>query len=297
VRWSATVALLVLGMAFHAAGLTAADDGVSEQVLKGEYLLRAGGCVACHTEKAPDAPFLAGGRVIESPFGRFLGPNITPDPETGIGAWTERDFQRALRHGQSPSGRHYYPAFPYTSYTRMKPEDVSALWAYLQTVEPVRRENRPHELTWFARFRPGLSVWKFLHFRPVDFEPDGDASDEWNRGAYLSRALGHCAECHSPRTPTGGLRPGLLYSGARLGGDEIAPNITPDRDTGIGRWRASHLVRYLDLGMDPDGDFAGGAMAEVIGEGTSYLTDADRRALVVYLLGLEPIRREIPPAD
>jgi mono/diheme cytochrome c family protein len=284
-------------MAFHAAGLAAADDGVSEQVLRGEYLLRAGGCVSCHTEKADDAPFLAGGRVIESPFGRFLGPNITPDPETGIGAWTEGDFQRALRHGRSPSGRHYYPAFPYTSYTRMKPEDVSALWAYLQTVEPVRRENRPHELTWFARFRPGLSVWKFLHFRPAEFEPDVDASEEWNRGAYLARALGHCAECHSPRTPTGGLEPGLLYSGARLGGGEIAPNITPDRDTGIGRWRASHLMRYLDLGMDPDGDFAGGAMAEVISEGTSFLTDADRRALVVYLLALEPIRREVPPAD
>jgi mono/diheme cytochrome c family protein len=294
-----TAALLVLGigMGFAGAVLAAAGDGVSEQVLHGEYLLRAGGCVSCHTEKAPDAPFLAGGRAIESPFGTFYGPNTTPDPETGIGGWTEHDFQRALRHGRDPAGRHYYPAFPYTSYTRMRPEDVAALWAYLQTVEPVRRDNRSHELAWFARFRPGLAVWKFLHFRPAGFEPDVDASDEWNRGAYLSLALAHCAECHSPRTLTGGLKPDLLYSGARLGGGDVAPNITPDRDTGIGRWRATHLMRYLDLGMDPDGDFAGSAMADVISEGTSFLTDADRRALVAYFRALEPIRREVPPTD
>lgn len=293
-RWPVTLALLALLAAFPGGVVGAAEDGVSEQVRHGEYLLRAGGCVSCHTEKVDDAPFLAGGRAIESPFGIFYGPNITPDPDTGIGGWTERDFERALRHGRSPSGSHYYPAFPYTSYTRMKAEDVSALWAYLQTVEPVQRENQPHELTWFARFRPGLAVWKFLHFRPAVFQPDAEASDEWNRGAYLSTALAHCAECHSPRTRTGGLKPGLLYSGGRMGGGDIAPNITPDRDTGIGRWRASHLQRYLDFGMDPGGDFAGSAMADVISESTSFLTDEDRRALVVYFRALDPIRREVP---
>jgi mono/diheme cytochrome c family protein len=273
------------------------DAGASEQVRQGEYLLRAGGCVSCHTEKTDGAPFLAGGRAIESPFGTFYGPNITPDPETGIGGWSEEDFARALRHGISPGGRHYYPAFPYTSYTRMRPEDIAALWAYLQTVEPVRRENREHELVWYAGFRPGLRLWKFLHFRPGEFEPRPEATDEWNRGAYLSRALAHCAECHSPRTRTGGLDPQRLYAGAMMGGGDAVPNITPDRETGIGRWRAGHLMRYLDLGMDPDGDFAGGAMGDVISEGTSHLTDEDRRALVVYLRALDPIQNQAPPAD
>lgn len=276
---------------------TSRDAVASDQVRQGEYLLRAGGCVSCHTEKADDASFLAGGRAIESPFGTFYGPNITPDPETGIGGWSEQDFARALRHGTSPGGRHYYPAFPYTSYTRMRSEDVAALWAYLQTVEPIRRDNREHELVWYAGFRPVLGLWKFLHFRPGEFEPRPEATEEWNRGAYLSRALAHCAECHSPRTRTGGLDPRRLYSGTRTDGGDAVPNITPDRETGIGRWRAGHLMRYLDLGMDPDGDFAGGPMGDVISEGTSHLSDEDRRALVVYLLALEPIENRVSPAD
>ncbi len=271
--------------------------GLSEQAREGEYLLRAAGCVSCHTEKVEGAAFLAGGRAIDTPFGVFYGPNITPDPETGIGLWSERDFARALRYGIRPNGGHYYPAFPYTSYTRMRDDDVAAIWAYLRTVEPVRRENRGHELAWYAGFRPGLRFWRFLHFRPGEFQADPNATAEWNRGAYLSQAAAHCAECHSPRTRTGGLDPERLYAGGRLGGGDVAPNITPDRDTGIGRWRAGHLVRYLDLGMDPDGDFAGGAMGDVIGEGTSHLTDEDRRALVIYLRALEPIRNEVRPAN
>jgi mono/diheme cytochrome c family protein len=288
--------LLPLALLVPAAGL-AGDDGVSDLVRQGEYLLRAGGCVSCHTEKSDDGAFLAGGRAIESPFGTFYGPNITPDPETGIGRWSEDDFARALRKGVSPMGRHYYPAFPYTSYTRLRREDIAALWAYLQTVEPVRRQNRNHELVWYAGFRPALRAWKFLHFRRGEFDPRPDASAEWNRGAYLSTALAHCAECHSPRTRTGGLEPTRLYSGTRMAGGDVAPNITPDRETGIGRWRPGHLLRYLDMGMDPDGDFAGSAMADVITEGTSHLTDEDRRALVVYLLALEPIQNRVPPAD
>lgn len=292
-----TAALLALGIAVLFVAPSAADDGDSELLREGEYLLRAGGCVSCHTGRERDAPFLAGGRAIESPVGTFYGPNITPDPETGIGRWSQRDFEQALQHGRSPAGHHYYPAFPCTTYARMRPDDVAALWAYLRTVEPVQRENRPHDLDWFARFRPGLAVWEFLHFRPAVFEPDADASDEWNRGAYLSSALAHCAECHSPRTRTGGIKPALRYAGARMAGGDVAPNITPDQETGIGSWSGRHLMRYLDLGMDPQGDFAGGPMGDVINEGTSFLTDADRRALAVYFRSLEPIRHEVPPAD
>ncbi|OOG28157.1 cytochrome C [Thioalkalivibrio denitrificans] len=272
-----------------AAADSAADDDL---VKRGEYTLRAAGCVSCHTAKEDDAPFLAGGRAIESPFGTFYGANITPDPETGIGEWKVDDLERALRHGRGPDGRHYYPAFPYTSYTRMKREDVEALWAYLQTVEPVRRENRPHELVWYARFRPGLRFWNVLHLRPGEFQPRESETDEWNRGAYLANAMAHCAECHTPRTRTGGLDPNRLFAGQRLPDGEVVPNITPDRETGIGRWSGRHIMRYLDMGMDPEGDFAGSSMADVINDGTSFLTAEDRRAIAVYLMSLEPIRHD-----
>lgn len=288
--------LLACLLALLSTGAAAATDD-EELILRGEYNLRAAGCVSCHTRKDDDARFLAGGRAIDSPFGTFYGPNITPDPETGIGNWTVEDLVQALQEGRGPDGRHYYPAFPYTSYTRMKREDIEAIWAYLQTVEPVRQENRPHDLVWYVRFRPALRFWNVLHLRPGEFQPRESESDEWNRGAYLTNAMAHCAECHTPRTFTGGLDPNRLFAGQRTPDGEVIPNITPDEETGIGRWRGRHLVRYLDLGMDPDGDFAGGSMADVINQGTAYLTDEDRRAIAVYLMSLEPIRHELRSAE
>lgn len=265
-----------------------AAAGEDDRIAYGEYVLRAGGCVTCHT--AEDGEFLAGGRPIESPFGVFYGPNITPDAEHGIGGWSLEDFQRALQDGRGPDGRHYYPAFPFTSYTRMKTEDVEALWAFLQSeVEPVARENTPHDLVWYAGFRPSLAGWKWLHFEPGTFEPDPDESEQWNRGAYLTLALGHCMECHTPRTRTGGLDLDRLGAGARLPDGDVASNITPDRETGIGRWGERHIARYLEMGLTRDGDFAGGSMAEVIDHGTAHLTDDDRRAIAVYIGSLEPI--------
>jgi mono/diheme cytochrome c family protein len=288
--------LLVCLLALLSSGAAAATDD-EELIRRGEYNLRAAGCVSCHTRKDDDARFLAGGRPIESPFGTFYGPNITPDPDTGIGNWTVEDLVRALQQGRGPDGRHYYPAFPYTSYTRMRREDIEAIWAYLQTVEPVRQENRPHDLVWYARFRPALRFWNILHLRPGEFQPRESESDEWNRGAYLTNAKTHCAECHTPRTFTGGLDPNRLFAGQRMPNGDIIPNITPDEETGIGRWRGRHLMRYLDLGMDPDGDFAGSSMADVINQGTTYLTDEDRRAIAVYLMSLEPIRHELRSAE
>ncbi|WP_028484521.1 cytochrome c [Thioalkalivibrio sp. ALE17] len=267
------------------------EADAEDRIAYGEYVLRAGGCVTCHT--AEDGEFLAGGRPIESPFGVFYGPNITPDPEHGIGGWSEDDFKRALQQGRGPDGRHYYPAFPFTSYTRMKDEDIEALWAFLQAeVEPVARENTPHDLVWYARFRPSLMGWKWLHFEPGAFEPDPDESEQWNRGAYLTLALGHCMECHTPRTRTGGLDLERLGAGARLPDGDVASNITPDRETGIGRWGERHIARYLEMGLTRDGDFAGGAMADVIDHGTAHLTDEDRRAIAVYLQSLEPLEHE-----
>jgi mono/diheme cytochrome c family protein len=288
--WSAPV---LLGLALCLPSAAQAEHPDDELIKRGEYALHAAGCISCHTKKEDDAPFLAGGRAIESPFGTFYGPNITPDKETGIGNWSADDLARALTEGRGPDGRHYYPALPYTSYTRMKREDIEAIWAYLQSIEPVRQENKPHELVWYARFRPGLRFWNVLHLRPGEFVPRESESDEWNRGAYLVNAMGHCAECHTPRTRTGGLDPNRLFAGQRLGDDGSIPNITPDRDTGIGRWSGRHIMRYLDMGMDPDGDFAGGTMAEVIEHGTSHLSSEDQRAMAVYLMSLAPIRHDL----
>jgi mono/diheme cytochrome c family protein len=265
----------------------------ADLIKRGEYNLRAAGCISCHTRKEDGSPLLAGGRAIESPFGIFYGPNITPDKETGIGNWSVDDLVRTLTEGRGPDGRHYYPALPYTSYTRMKREDIEAIWAYLQTVEPVRQENKPHELVWFARFRPALRFWNVLHLRPGEFVPRESESDEWNRGAYLVNAMAHCAECHSPRTRTGGLDPSRLFAGQRLPDGGSIPNITPDRDTGIGRWSGRHIVRYLQMGMDPDGDFAGGSMADVVEHGTSHLSGEDLRAMAVYLMSLDPVSHDV----
>ncbi len=284
------LALVLLLCLMPVAGAVTADEDL---IKRGEYNLRAAGCISCHTKKEDGAPFLAGGRAIESPFGTFYGPNITPDKETGIGNWSVDDLVRALTEGRGPDGRHYYPALPYTSYTRMKREDIEAIWAYLQSIEPVRLENKPHELVWFARFRPALRFWNVLHLRPGEFVPRESESDEWNRGAYLVNAMAHCAECHSPRTRTGGLDPRLLFAGQRLPDGSVIPNITPDRETGIGRWTQRHIVRYLDTGMDPDGDFAGGSMADVIEHGTTHLSNQDLRAMAVYLMSLEPIRHDV----
>lgn len=288
---------LLFGCLLAVAYVVHADPIDQELLQRGEYNLRAAGCVSCHTAKADDAPFLAGGRAIDSPFGTFYGPNITPDEETGIGGWSADDLVRALHEGRGPDGRHYYPALPYTSYTRMSREDIEAIWAYLQTVEPVKRENTPHELVWYARFRPGLRFWKILHLHPGEFQPRESETDQWNRGAYLVNAMAHCAECHTPRTFTGGLDPNRLFAGQRLPDGDIVPNITPDEETGIGSWRPRHIVRYLDLGMDPDGDFAGSSMADVINEGTTHLTDEDRRAITVYLLSLDPVHHDLHEPD
>lgn len=264
------------------------DPGAGAEAKRehGGYVLRAAGCVTCHT--AEDGAFLAGGRKIASPFGNFTAPNITPDPEHGIGDWTEADFRRALHDGVSPSGAHYYPAFPYTTYTGMAERDVSALWAYLQAeVEPVASSPPGHDLAWYVSWRAPLAGWKWLHFDPGRFRPTGGTRDEVQRGAYLVESLGHCTECHTPRGMTGGLDESQRYAGAELPDGDVAPNITPHED-GIGDWSARDITTYLKLGLTPEGDFAGGEMANVISEGTSHLTDRDRAAIAAYLQELPP---------
>ena len=256
----------------------------------GEYLFRAAGCASCHTDVAGKGPALAGGRALETPFGTFYTPNITPDENTGIGRWSAEDFLRALGEGTGPGNRHYYPVFPYTSYTRMKRDDMLALWRYLQTVPAVSRQNRPHDLPWIMSFRLVNWAWKLLFFQPGAMLPQAERSTPWNRGAYIAQALAHCGECHTPRNIFGVTRPHRRFAGTEDGPEgEPVPNITPDRDTGIGRWRKSEIVDYLQAGELPDGDYAGGLMAEVIDDGLQYLRPDDLQALAEYLKSLPPL--------
>lgn len=280
-----TVRLLALLLLVSSA--QAADE---ERIERGRYVLHAGGCITCHTiENATDADFLAGGRAMATPFGTFYSPNITPDPDTGIGGWSDAEFIAAFRKGRAPDGQRYYPAFPYSAYTGITDADLLDLKAYLFSLEPVERPTPEHELSWFV-FRIGMIFWNWLNFEPGVFQPDPEHSEPWNRGAYLVRHLGHCGECHTPRTWTGGLDRRDYLAGNREGpSGERVPNITPDRNTGIGRWSESDIEFFLDIGMLPDGDFTGGSMGPVISDNTSHLTTDDRRAIAVYLRSLTPL--------
>ncbi|MBN2701923.1 MAG: cytochrome c [Methylothermaceae bacterium] len=267
-----------------------ARAGTSEALLaRGENLFFIGGCGHCHT--AEDGPMLAGGDPLKTPFGTFYPPNITPDPETGIGNWSEKDLTRALREGISPHGQPYYPAFPFISYTLMKDEDLTALKAYLDTVPPIRHQTPAQELSFPFSVRSGLWGWRWLFFRPGRFQPDPMRSAQWNRGAYLVQGPGHCGECHTPRNWMGALDRSRAYAGSVLG-ELNAPNITPDPEYGIGEWSETDLLYFFETGMKPDGDTASGEMAKVIRKGISKLPEEDLRAIIEYLQSLPPIAAE-----
>jgi mono/diheme cytochrome c family protein len=276
----------MLGLLLTAPGARGTETPASA----GKYLVHAAGCVTCHTEDREGAQAFAGGRAMATSFGTFYTPNITPDPETGIGGWTVEDMRDALRTGWGPGDKRYYPAFPYTSYTGMSDEDADAIATYLLGLAPVRRENKPHQLRWYASSRLAMAGWNSLHFKPRRFQPEPARDATWNRGAYLVRHLGHCGECHSPRTPTGGVRTDLELSGNSDGpDDESVPNITPHPDDGIGDWSLDDITLFLATGMLPDGDFTGSSMSPVIDDNTSRLTDADRTAIATYLMALPPV--------
>lgn len=282
-----------------AAGFVAAASAAEVAHDRGDYLFCAAGCGGCHTDEKNRGPALAGGAAIKTPRGTFYGPNISPDPAHGLGRWREADFLRAMRAGVRPDGAHYYPSFPYASYTRLTDDDLRALWAYLRRQPPVAQASRPHDVPWYLRPRMLLSTWKALYFTPGAWQPRPDKDETWNRGAYLVEAVTHCGECHTPRDALGGPQRALYLAGTREGPDDsVVPNITPDRKTGIGRWRKSEIVEYLASGMTPEGDFAGDVMAEIIDRSTSRLTAADREAIATYLLSLPPVehatRKEKP---
>lgn len=261
---------------------------------RGEYVLHAAGGCGCHTDLKGKGAFMAGGRAIKTPFGMVYGTNITPAPQSGIGAWSEADFTRAMTQGVGPHGTPYLPVFPYTSFTRMTAQDVEDLRAYLFSLPPVERANTPHELRFPFGWRFLIRLWKWWYFRPGEFQQVTAQTPEWNRGAYLATALAHCGECHTPRTALGGSNMAMYYAGAADGPEgELAPNITPDEATGIGTWSIPDLVWYLKTGTKPDGDDTQGLMSELIEHGYKHLTEADLRAIAVYVRSLPAVRNKV----
>jgi mono/diheme cytochrome c family protein len=267
-------------------------DAVGD-VERGAYVFRMGGCAACHTDSKNGGAFLAGGRPLQTPFGTFYTSNLTPDPATGIGGWSTGAFVRAVSRGVSPEGDHYFPAFPYPSYAKMTEQDLVDLKAYLDTVEPVANAVPAHDLKFPFGFRPLLKGWKLLFFDQAGFAPDSAQSESWNRGAYLVNGPSHCSECHTPRNQLGAPNGGRFLAGTRNGPEgKAVPNITPDKEGGIGSWSEGDLVFALQTGILPDGDVFGGAMAEVIDDATSHLTPDDLKAIAAYLSSLDPLPDE-----
>ena len=261
---------------------------------KGKYIFHASGGCSCHTDTKNDGAFLAGGRPINTPFGTFFGTNITPDPATGIGKWTDEDFVRAMTKGLSPEGNHYFPVFPYTSFHNITQEDLIALKAYLFSIPAVNQKNIPHELILPFGRQALLMIWKNVVWSPQTFIPNPEQTKSWNRGAYIAQALAHCGECHTPRNLLGGLKTYLHFSGSKEGPEgELAPNITPHKITGIGDWTKVDISYFLETGMKPDGDYTQGLMAEVIEHGYYYLKVEDLDAVAEYLISLLPINNNL----
>ena len=257
---------------------------------RGAYLAKAAGCLGCHTEVKQGATPYAGGRELKTPFGAFYGPNITPHPGAGIGRWSEADFLRALREGRRSDGAHYFPAFPYPAFTRITDADARDLWAHLRTVPASSRANRAHDLAFPYNLRFLVGFWKWLYFTPRPFVADAGRSPALNRGAYLVDALGHCGECHTPRTWLGGPKKAQAFAGAKLADRSGAPNLTPTR---LKKWDDAELKDFLSSGLTPDGDVVGDTMGEVIRNTTSQLTPQDLAALIAYLRTL-PALPEAP---
>jgi mono/diheme cytochrome c family protein len=258
----------------------------SPNLENGQAMFYAGGCTSCHaTPGQDDKTKLGGGFALKSPFGTFYAPNISPDRNDGIGKWSEADFVTAMVKGTSPDGSHLYPAFPYTSYQRMRLDDIRDLFAHIKTLPAVQGKAKPHELPFPFNIRRTLGVWKFLFLDGKPFQPDASKDAAWNRGAYLVNGPGHCAECHSPRNFMGGIIESQRFAGGpEAVGDGFVPNITP-KSLSLSQ---ENLVKLLETGETPDGDTIGGEMAKVT-VNTGKLSAADREAMATYVRSLPPV--------
>ncbi|BBB99070.1 MULTISPECIES: c-type cytochrome [Bradyrhizobium] len=277
--------LVGLMLALSPIGASAQQKAADPAVLaKGEYLARAGDCIACHT--AREGMTFAGGLPMKTPFGTLYTSNITPDPQTGIGTWTSDQFYQMMHNGRFPDGGLVYPAMPFASYTKVTREDSDAIYAYLRTVPPVRQLNKPHDLTFPFNNRSLILGWRTLFFREGEFKPDPTKSAEWNRGNYLVEGLGHCGMCHTPINALGGSKQSQAFEGGLISMQNwYAPSLTSNKETGLGDWTIEEIVDYLRKGVSAKGAVYG-PMAEVVYNSLQYLNDDDARAMAVYLKGL-----------
>ena len=274
-------AMLCLVHGQDTAGTTQPAD--PQTIAEGKYLVYAGDCVACHTAVG-GAPF-AGGTVINTPFGKLLGPNITPDVATGIGGWTDDQFVRAVKYGIGHRDHYLYPGLPYIYFNKVPRADILKIRAYLATLPPVNNRIHADQLPFPFSIRLGMFGWDLLFFpKTGDYQPDPNQSAEWNRGAYLVQGLGHCAACHTPKNLLGGDRTHQELQGAVVNGWN-APPLVNDQHTGLAAWSADDIETYLKTGHNAFAD-SSGDMADVVTHSTSHLTDADDKAIAVYLKSL-----------
>jgi mono/diheme cytochrome c family protein len=300
-RWflglAGVVAIAVAGFFFWPASLPPVAASASQPtgaalLARGEYLTRAGDCAACHTVPG-GAPF-AGGLAFHLPFGTIYAPNITPDRDTGIGAWTDAQFVRALHQGIGRNGENLYPAFPYVSYALLSTDDALAIRAYLATVRPAHAETPRNDLRFPFDLRYGMRAWNLLFLPKHRFMPDPVKTAAWNRGAYLVDALGHCGECHTPRNLLMALDDSRKFAGA----DQVgwhAYNLTSDRTNGLGGWSDAQIAQYLSTGHADGHGPASGPMAEAVENSLRYLSQDDIHAMVAYLRSVPP-QPDGPPA-
>ena len=284
---AALVGLSVYWFVTRPATVTASElPAYAPNAANGKTMFDAGGCVSCHAGNQDDRTLLGGGMALRSPFGTFYVPNISPNPVDGIGRWSEADFVTAMLKGTSPSGTHYFPAFPYGSYARMKLDDVRDLFAYLKTLPQAAGKVREHDVPFPYDIRRNLGGWKFLFLDDRPFVADASKSAEWNRGAYLVNGPGHCAECHSPRNALGGIIAAQRFAGGpNLEGEGWIPNIT---QKGLSDWTESDLADFLESGLTPHFSSVSGPMGRVV-KNLAQLSATDRKAIAVYLKSLPPV--------
>jgi mono/diheme cytochrome c family protein len=274
--------LLVCGLLAGLSGAAYADE--ADVIAKGEYLARAGDCIACHTE--PGGKLFAGGFAMLTPFGTLYSTNITPDPATGIGSWTADQFYGVMHTGRFPDGGLIYPAMPFASYTKVTRQDSDAIFAYLRSVPPVHQPDRPNDLRFPYNNRALILGWRTLFFREGDYQPDAARSADWNRGAYLVEGLGHCSMCHSPINALGGSSESQAFQGGLIPMQNwYAPSLTSNKEAGLGEWSIEEITSLLRTGVSHRGAVYG-PMAEVTYDSLQYLSDDDVRAMAVYLKSL-----------
>jgi mono/diheme cytochrome c family protein len=284
-------ASLVLAVAVSAASIGSVQaQSNSDVVRRGEYLARAGDCIACHT--SPEGKLFAGSRAMPTPFGTLYSTNITPDPQTGIGKWTADQFYQMMHTGRSPDQGLLYPAMPFASYTKVTREDSDAIYAYLKTVPPVRQQNRPNDLRFPYNNRALILGWRTLFFTEGEYKYNSEQSAEWNRGAYLVQGLGHCGMCHTPINALGGSSESQAFQGGLIPMQNwYAPSLTNNKEAGLGDWSIDEIVDLLRTGISARGAVYG-PMAEVVYNSLQYLTVEDTRAMAVYL---KSIGQNAPP--